>query len=178
MSQEHEQQACEGENLENLEGLVAPEPELVMSEPSWEEKYAELNDKYLRTHAEFENIKKRLEREKYQAIDYANEKFARDLLGVIDILDLALKASQTEDANIEKIREGISLTLDNIVKVFERHGIVEVEVTDGFDPNLHEAVMQTPSAQHEDNEIVMVLQKGYKYRERTMRPALVSVCKN
>jgi molecular chaperone GrpE len=148
------------------------------SEPTCEEQLAALNDKYLRTHAEFENIKKRLEREKYQAIDYANEKFARDLLGVIDTLDLALKATQGEDANIEKIQEGLALTIDNMAKVLERHGITEVEISEGFDPNLHEAVMQAPSADHNDNDIVMVLQKGYKYRERTMRPALVSVCKN
>lgn len=138
-------------------------------------------DKYLRVHADFENTKKRLEREKYQLLDYAYEKFAKDLLPVIDSLDMALASSNNENADkaelLEKLKEGISLTMDNFIKVFKNHGVEIVGTNEGFDPHLHEAIMQTPSEAHDEGAIVAVLQKGYKYKERVLRPALVNVCK-
>jgi molecular chaperone GrpE len=69
------------------------------------------------------------------------------------------------------------LTLDNFVKVFEKHHIKVVSHEDGFDPNYHDAVMQVESDEHESGEIVQVLQKGYTYKERLLRPAMVSVAK-
>ncbi len=141
---------------------------------NYEEKYNELNDKYLRAAAEFENTKKRLEKEKQSAIDYASEKFARDMLGVIDALDMALHHAESDAS---KVIEGVQLTRDNLIKVFERHNIVPVSHDEGFDPTKHEAVMQQPSEEHEDNAIIAVLQKGYALKDRVLRPSLVSVCK-
>ena len=144
-------------------------------EPDCEEKLKEAEDRYLRTYAEFENIKKRMEKEKVQAIDYAQEKFAKDLLPVLDSLELALR---TEDASaFEQLKEGVRLTMENLQKVFERHGISQLAHEEGFDPNYHEAVMQVDSPDHEDNAIVQVMQQGYAYKERVLRPSLVSICK-
>ena len=138
----------------------------------------ESEDKFLRTHADFENIKKRLEREKYQAIDYASEKFAKDLLSTIDTLEMALQ-SATCDAPAEellpKLKEGIELTLKNLVNSFEKNHISAVE-SDEFDPEHHNAVMQVNSDDHEHGAIVQVLQKGYKLKDRLLRPAMVSIC--
>ncbi len=145
-----------------------------------EEKLKESEDKYYRVHADFENVKKRLEKEKYQAIDYASEKFAKDLLTSIDTLEMALTSSKGDlEASIllEKLQEGIELTVKNFNTAFEKHDITLVETHGEFDPNMHDAVMQIDSPDHENNFIVAQLQKGYKFKERLLRAAMVSICK-
>ena len=145
------------------------------------EKLSECEDRYLRMHAEFENIKKRMEREKEKSVAYAQEQFARDLLPVMDSLELALASIPTPeeggDEHLQKLREGVQLTLDQFVKTFEKHHIKVVDIEEGFNPNFHEAVMQVESEDHESGQIVQVLQKGYTYKERLLRPAMVSVAK-
>jgi molecular chaperone GrpE len=142
-----------------------------------EARAKEAEDKFLRTHADFENIKKRLEREKYSAIDYASEKFAKDMLSTIDTLDMAL-SSAAIDAPAEellgKLNEGIELTLKKFVETFEKHDITVVD-TEEFNPEFHNAVMQVDSDEHESGQIVQVMQKGYMFKERLLRPAMVSV---
>ncbi|WP_201353535.1 nucleotide exchange factor GrpE [Hydrogenimonas urashimensis] len=145
------------------------------------EELAACEDKYLRMHAEFENIKKRMEREKEKSVAYAQEEFARDLLPVMDSLELALASIPTPeevpDEHLQKLREGVQLTLDQFVKTFEKHHIKVVDIDEGFNPNFHDAVMQVESEEHESGQIVQVLQKGYTYKERLLRPAMVSVAK-
>ena len=178
---------------ETKEELIQEEiqPEVVVEETqkeeSLEEKIARLEqqlkeseDKYLRVHADFENIKKRLEREKYQAIDYASEKFAKDLLAPIDTLEMALKSANVDlDAAelLGKLKEGIELTIKNFNTTFEKHNISKIETDGEFDPNVHNAVMQVDSENHEDGAIVSELQKGYLLKDRLLRPAMVSICK-
>lgn len=146
-----------------------------------EEKLKEAEDKYFRVHADFENIKKRLEKQKFQAIDYASEKFAKDLLDPIDTLEMALAAEKAADLPAEelltKLKEGVELTIKNFYTSFEKHDITVVDTEGDFDPNFHDAVMQVDSPDHEDGQIVQVLQKGYKIKERLLRPAMVSICK-
>ena len=142
-----------------------------------EDKAKEAEDKFLRTHADFDNIKKRLEKEKYQAIDYASEKFAKDLLSTMDTLEMALQSATSEgssDELIEKLKEGIELTIKSMLTTFEKHDISVVD-TDEFDPQVHNAVMQVESENHESGQIVQVMQKGYMYKERLLRPAMVSI---
>ncbi len=146
-----------------------------------EEDLQACEDKYLRMHAEFENIKKRMEREREKSVAYAQEQFARDLLPVMDSLELALASIPTPeegaDEHLQKLKEGIQLTLDQFTKTFEKHHIKVVDIDQGFNPNFHEAVMQVESDEHESGQIVQVLQKGYTYKERLLRPAMVSVAK-
>ncbi len=142
-----------------------------------EAKAKEAEDKFLRTHADFENIKKRLEKEKYSAIDYASEKFAKDLLAPIDAMQMAiLSANGNFEAEqiVEKLKEGIELTVKAFNKAFEKHDITEVEY-DEFNPDYHNAVMKTDSEDVESGQIVMVMQKGYKFKDRLLREAMVSV---
>ena len=185
MSEETKEELIKEETAEQeVQGEVVEE---TTKEETLEEKVARLEqqlkdseDKYLRVHADFENIKKRLEREKYQAIDYASEKFAKDLLTPIDTLELALSSTNTQlDAHelLEKVKEGISLTIKNFNTTFEKHNITKVETDGEFDPNVHNAVMQVDSADHEDGAIVQELQKGYLLKDRLLRPAMVSICK-
>ena len=154
-------------------------------EESLEDKIAKLEaqlkeseDKYLRVHADFENIKKRLEREKYQAIDYASEKFAKDLLAPIDSLEMALQSANVNlDAAelLGKLKEGIELTIKNFNSTFEKHNISKIETDGEFDPNVHNAVMQVDSENHESGQIVSELQKGYMLKDRLLRPSMVSI---
>ena len=142
-----------------------------------EAKAKEAEEKFLRTHADFENIKKRLEKEKYSAIDYASEKFAKDLLAPIDAMQMAkLSANGDLDAAqiVEKLQEGIDLTLKAFNKAFEKHDITEVEY-DVFNPDYHNAVMKVDSDDVESGQIVTVMQKGYKFKDRLLREAMVSV---
>lgn len=144
-----------------------------------EEQLKESEDKYFRVHADFENIKKRLEKEKYQAIDYASEKFAKDLLAPIDTLEMALAAQEAADLPAEellaKLKEGVELTIKNFYTAFDKHDISIIETDGEFDPNFHDAVMQVDSASHESGQIVAQLQKGYKFKDRLLRAAMVSI---
>ncbi len=144
-------------------------------------KVAELEDKYLRANAEFENMRKRLEKEKMQAVSYAHEVFARDLLPVIDALDMALvSGSNTEipsDELLVKMKEGLELTVEQFLKAFEKHGIERVAMEGAFDPNFHDAIMQLESDEKGSGEILQVFQKGYKIKDRILRPAMVSIAK-
>ena len=145
-----------------------------------EEKVKELEELRLRDLADYENLKKRMEKEKSQSVAYAHESFARDLLSVIDSLDSAASLEVDEEnlsESLEKIKEGINLTIDQFKKVFEKNGIELVDVENEFDPNFHEAIMQVESDEHEKGQIVQVFQKGYKIRDRVLRPAMVSICK-
>ncbi len=187
LNEEVSQETIESEETtENIQNSEEVSQETIESE---EDKIAELEaklkeseDKYLRVHADFENIKKRLEKEKYQAIDYASEKFAKDLLAPIDTLEMALAAEEAaKDLSSEellgKLKEGVELTIKNFYTAFEKHDISVVETDGEFDPNFHDAVMQVNSPSHEDGQIVAQLQKGYKFKDRLLRPAMVSICK-
>jgi len=139
---------------------------------------ATLQDKYARVHADFDNIKKRLEREKYQALEYANEKFAKDLIPVLDALDGAMKAKDMDadpETLLEKVTEGVDLTIKQFLTALEKHGVTPVNEDEPFDPNVHHAVQQVDSEEHESGQIVSTFQKGYKYKGRTLRDAMVVI---
>ena len=141
----------------------------------------ELEDKYLRANADFDNMKRRLEKEKMQAISYAHEVFARDLLPIIDSLEMAILSGSNVEVEstqlLEKVKEGLGLTIEQFRKAFEKHGIELVNIEGAFDPNFHEAVMQLESEEKGSGEILQVFQKGYKIKERILRPAMVSIVK-
>mgnify|MGYP000157994219 FL=1 len=143
------------------------------------QRYQELNDKYLRAYSDFENTKKRLEKDKYNAIDYALEKFAKDLLEVIDNLTLAIKATKNTEASAEDIlknlTEGMDLTTKKFDKVLEKYDMTKIDSSGEFDPNLHNAINQVESSEHKTNEIVEVFQEGYKIKDRVLRASMVSI---
>lgn len=144
------------------------------SAPIMQQAYKELEEKYMRAYADFENVKKRLEREKNQALEYAYEKIAKDLLPILDALDNAKAAAKDHSA----ILEGIVLVQENFLKILSRHGVEAIDTSGEFDPNLHECIMQVAKPEAQDGQIAQVMQQGYKYKERTLRPAMVAVVKN
>ena len=171
--------SVEEELEEQLEAQEESDIEEVEDElVTLQNEVAALQDKYARVHADFDNIKKRLEREKYQALDYANEKFAKDIIPVLDALDGAIKAKDMEadpETLLEKVSEGVELTMKQFLSVLEKHGVTAVNEDEPFDPNVHHAVQQIDSPDHESGQIVSTFQKGYKYKERTLRDAMVVI---
>ncbi len=180
MSEELKEEVLEEIQEEQEEKLQEDTQEVAEGKISiLEEKLKEEQEKYLRVHADFENIKKRLEREKYMAIDYASEKFAKDLLMPIDTLEMALAAEKAADLSAEellaKLKEGVELTIKNFYSAFEKHNISVVDTDCDFNPNLHNAVMQVDSEEHKSGQIVQVMQKGYILKDRLLRTAMVSI---
>ena len=138
----------------------------------------ELKDKYARVHADFDNIKKRLEREKYTAVEYSNEKFAKDMIPVLDALDGAMKSIDGEGEKAElfdKLKEGIELTHKQFLTSLEKHGVTVVSHEEPFDPNIHNAIQAIDNEEVESGQIVQTFQTGYKYKSRPLREAMVVV---
>ncbi|MDQ1267644.1 MAG: molecular chaperone GrpE [Campylobacterota bacterium] len=172
-----EPQVSKEEKVESSEATA--EAEAVENEFNLlQEELASLKDKYARVHADFDNIKKRLEKEKYTAVDYANEKFAKDMIPVMDALQMALSsASNVADPkeHLEKLKEGIELTLKQLTTALERHGVTMVSHDEPFDPNIHNAIQSVDSDTVESGQIVQTFQTGYRYKERPLREAMVVV---
>lgn len=138
-----------------------------------EQELAEWRDRCLRAHAELDNLRKRLEREAELARRFANEAILLDLVPVLDSLERGL-AAETADASA--LREGIELTLRQLVKAFEAHGARVLDPQgEPFDPRFHQAVATQPTPAGEADRVVAVVQKGLILRERLLRPALVVV---
>ncbi|WP_231222938.1 nucleotide exchange factor GrpE [Helicobacter pylori] len=170
------EKACTCKEQQGGEMQEASEKECEIKE-DFELKYKEMHEKYLRVHADFENVKKRLERDKSMALEYAYEKIALDLLPVIDALLGAHKSAAEEDKE-SALTKGLELTMEKLHEVLARHGIEGIECLEEFDPNFHNAIMQVKSEEKENGKIVQVLQQGYKYKGRVLRPAMVSIAKN
>jgi len=177
MSTQIDEEVIREEEVVPTEELT-PEPEVKSELEIVGEELAALKDKYARVHADFDNIKKRLEREKYSALEYANEKFAKDLIPVVDSLSMAIGASASEaEATVllEKLKEGVELTMKQLLSVLEKHGVSPVDESEPFDPNIHNAVQKVDSEEHQSGAIVTTFQKGFRYKERTLRDAMVVI---
>src|SRR3954452_3566322 len=167
------------EQLNPESAACTPTPEQVASlreQLEVKEREASENlNRYLRERAELENFKKRTQREREDAIRYANEGLIRDLVPIIDNLERAVAHAKT-GVDGRPLIEGVDLVLKGLVDVFTRHGVVQVTaVGEVFDPTKHEAMAQVESDQHKANTVVEEFNKGYLYRDRLLRPALVSV---
>ena len=141
-----------------------------------EELYA-LNDKYLRLAAEFDNYKRRVQRDQQDTIRFANEKLFKDLLPTLDNLERALQSGR-EQGRIEGLMEGVDLTYKHFLDTLQKMGIKQVSsVGEVFDPAKHQAVGQVESDTIPENVIVDEYQKGYFVHDRILRPAMVTVAK-
>lgn len=133
-------------------------------------------ERYLRAMAELDNFKKRSARDKADIIKYGKEDVIKDLLPFLDSLDRALEHADSNDA--QAFKSGIALIQDQLLCCLKKHGVEKIEsVGTAFDPNFHEALMQMNSADHQDNQIVSEMEKGYLLNGRLIRPSRVCVCK-
>jgi molecular chaperone GrpE len=130
------------------------------------------NDKYIRLMADFQNYKRRVEKEKSEIYDYANQKILAELLTVLDNFERAL-AQECADEAYEK---GMSMIFKQFREVLEKSGLEEIEALGkDFDPNFHHAVMTDNNEDYESGQVTGVLQKGYKLHGKVVRPAMVKV---
>lgn len=137
----------------------------------------DFSDKLLRSQADLDNMRRRSERELVAAHRYAQEGFAKELVNVKDSLEMGVEAARTT-VDIEKLREGMELTLRMLTSVFEKFGVKEVApVKQKFDPVYHQAMSVQESAECDPNTVLVVFQKGYLLHDRLLRPALVQVSK-
>ena len=131
-----------------------------------------LNTKYLRLMADFQNYKRRTEKEKSDIYAFANEKIVSELLNVIDNFERALDAGNDGDSFVE----GMNLIFKQLQGVLEKAGVVEIEALgQDFDPNFHHAVLTEDSAEYESGKVTAVLQKGYLLNNKVIRPSMVKV---
>jgi len=159
--------------------------ELVPEEKSLDEKVKELEaslaserDKYIRLYAEFENYRKRVQKEKEELVRYSVEPVISDLLTVLDNLEMALEhASGVTDPT--SLIEGVELTLREFKKVIGKYGVEEIHALGKpFDPNVHHAMSQIERSDVQNNTIVEEYRKGYLLKDRVLRPSLVAVSRN
>lgn len=140
-------------------------------------KLKELEDKYLRTYADFENFRKRVAKEKEDLTFFTTQKLLQELLDVKDHLELALSHAK-EETESKSLKEGVQLTLKQMDRFLEKFQVKEVPAEGvKFDPNFHEAIQHEESDQQEPGSVVSVYQKGYTLRDRLLRAARVSVAK-
>jgi molecular chaperone GrpE len=138
----------------------------------------EEHDKYLRLYAEFDNYRKRIQRDLVDFRKYANEQFALELLTVVDHLGLALKHAAEGGNTIQGLREGVELVYKQLRDVLEKFGIKAFPAEgQPFDPSLHDAMMQAVTDEVPENTVVQVMQDGYLYHDKILRHAKVSVSK-
>jgi len=134
----------------------------------------ELNNKYLRLYAEFDNYKKRVNKDKEELVKYGNESFIYELLPIIDSLELALKHAPEESQT--GIVQGVQMTLKELQRTLEKFGVSKIEAEGKmFDPSIHHAMIQAEREDLDEKMVAEELRAGYLYRDKVLRPSLVAV---
>lgn len=192
MSQDtnHEDTSAKSEQPEvNAEEKLQSEAEIDPSESTEEQenqtvnqveelqqKLNTLGEQLLREQAEMQNVRRRAQRDVESAHKFALEKFATELLSVVDNLERAIDAIDAEDDSQKAVAEGLELTLKTFVDVLAKHNVEPVDPEgQPFDADLHQAVSMVPNGEVEPNTVINVFQKGYTLNSRLIRPAMVVV---
>lgn len=159
--------ACE-ETTQKNDALVACQAEL-----------AALTEKFKYVSADFDNYRRRVEKEKIQWMQVAQAGLIKDVLPVLDDFERAVQQQNTQEisAHMREWLSGFEMIGSSLEKVLKAAGLQEITELEAFDPEIHEAVAHIESADHVSGSIVSVLQKGYRFKDQVIRPALVSVAK-
>ena len=172
-AEETAEETCEEQAAEAEEPEAEAVEETTEEAPSDDAKYKELNAKYMRLMADFQNQKKRFDKEKADIYQYANEDIVKNLLNVIDNFERALDAAKDADP---KFHEGMELIFKQLMAALEKAGVSEIKALgEDFDPNFHNAVMMEETDEYESNKVSGVMQKGYTLNSRVIRPSMVKV---
>ncbi len=135
-------------------------------------------DLYLRERADLENARKRHQRDREEAIRFANDRLLREMIPVLDNLERAVGHAEQGDTDNQGLLEGVNMTINQFRKVLEDFGVKPINALgEDFDPNLHQAMGQIESADQAPNTVVTEFQKGYLLHDRLLRPSLVMVAK-
>ena len=166
------------EQAEGAEATEASEPgEASADTRTREELLAELEDyksRYYRAQADFDNFRRRSRQEKEEFAAYANNKILEELLTVLDTFEMALKTPETADT--KTLLVGVDMVHRQLLTVLGNYGLTPIEaVGQAFDPNFHEGIMTVASTDHPANTVVEELRKGYKVKDKVLRPAMVKI---
>ena len=157
------------ESVEEVKEEVASETDKLKAD------YETLNNQYLRLAADFDNFRKRQEQEREALLKYGKQECMKKIIEVVDNFDRAIQSVEKID-NVEKMKETFFVLNKQLIDSLTKLGLEHIEcVGQKFDPNLHEAVMQTPTEEYEEDTIINELQKGYKLGDKVLRPSMVSV---
>lgn len=176
--------AREGAGVEP-EGTPAAKPERTVEDvmDALVKESAEHKDRWLRTLAEMDNLRKRTEREVADARTYGVTAFARDILAVADNMQRAMQALDDElrekaEPGVKALLDGVELTERELLNVLEKHGVKKIEpMGEKFDPNFHQAMYEVPDSSVPSGTVTQVVQPGYTIGGRVLRPALVAIAK-
>jgi len=160
---------------EAMEAVEAREEE--RRQPAGEGEAAEVHDRLLRLQADFENFRKRAQRDRQEALQYGSQNLVKDLLSVVDNLDRAVDhARESGGGNLQSLLQGVELVQRELLGMLAKHHVNEIDALGKlFNPALHEAMAQVSETSVEPNSVVEVLQKGYQLRDRLVRPSRVVV---
>lgn len=139
---------------------------------------AEYKDKHVRLYAEFDNARKRMDREKQEFVKYANEGLIIEFIGILDSLEASLKSIKEGEVNEVSIRKGIEMVIKQMHDLLSKNGVQPIKaVGTVFDHNCHEVLMQEESAEHEDMVVLEEFQKGYTWNNKVLRTTKVKIAK-
>lgn len=183
VKKKHDDAAKNAENIENEaeaveEGVLEDAENLTEKLNKIEEEVEEWKQSYMRKQAEFQNFTKRKENELTELRKYASEKVILKVLEAVDNLERGMAAS-AETKDFDSLVKGVEMTLTQMHGIMNTEGVEPITAEKGttYDPYIHQAVMTEASEEVNDDEIIMELQKGYKMKERVIRPSMVKVCK-
>lgn len=163
-----------GATIEPLESAATPDAETA----ELKNQVAQLQNQLLRVSADFDNYKKRAARERQEGIKYAQESLLQRLIPVLDNFEMAQAAGQAQNISVASLQSGIAMVQQQLKSTLNEAGLEELDATGkAFDPNLHEALSQEESADIPEGHVLRQLRKGYKLRERLLRPASVVVAR-
>jgi len=167
----------EQEMAANLEAAGPLSPDAVAELKAQAAKSREYWEQLVRTTADLENYKKRAAREKQEAIKYANEALLLKLIGVLDNFDMAVAAAvQSDDPAAKSLQTGVNMILTQLRQALSEFGLEEIDALNKpFDPNFHEAISQPDAQDVPEGQVIQQVRKGFKLRDRLLRPASVIV---
>ncbi|MBR4944079.1 MAG: nucleotide exchange factor GrpE [Peptococcaceae bacterium] len=174
---EQEKEILEEEMTEEVQEETAEAAEEVLDPEKLAADLAELNQRFLRTAADFENYKRRTAQEKEDLLKYSNAKLMTELLPVLDNFQLALR-SPAESTEAQNVVKGVEMIYRQMLQTLEQAGMKKIEaVGQPFNPNMHEAIMQVEDDTVPEDTVVEELRAGYMLKERVIRPSMVKVSK-
>jgi molecular chaperone GrpE len=157
---------------------IVPEPVLVDETVVLKEALAEAKDKYIRLFADFENMRKRHERERVQLIKYAHEEVIIEFLGFFEDIERAIQAAKSETVDVKEVARGMDMVYGRMQQLLKKYDVREIEAQGkAFDHHCHEALMVEEKPDGEDGQVLEVFQKGYMMGDRVARTAKVKVSK-
>ena len=167
------------EQQDQASDTVMPTPDELTLLKEKAAKCEEHYDRLLRMTAEFDNFKKRTARDRMEAIKYANEALIEQLIPTLDHFDMAIAATQNKDSlSLESIKTGVSMVYNQFKNILADHGLEEMDASGKmFDPSIHEAVSQKECTDVPEGQVVQQLRKGFRLKEKLIRPATVVVAK-